>query len=292
MIFEKIFDFYKNRIDNSTKHSPASPQKEKPDEKLTLQLLKLTEADNDVLITIVGIGHYFGSKPFQEGKTIILKRDRGNKYDEKAIMAVDYELNTLGYVANSSYTVKDGTLSAKVIYGGIRSDCVARVLWASDIFVICKLEGISCFDLVYRQGVRLCDKGEHETALRLFLALEPKRPYAEIFKRIADCYIKLEDYESALPFVEKTLQKDGKDLQALMMRGIVYKAQGRLKDAIADFSVINTMQENERVLLERCKCYILLENYDAAFCDVENVLRLNPKRREAQAVKEEILKYK
>ena len=255
---------------------------------MILKLLELTDADNDVLITIAGIRHYSGAKPFREGKTVRLKKDRKNNYDDKAIMVVDNSLNVIGYVANSSRTIKDGTLGAETIYGGIRNNCVARVMWVADAFVICKLEGISCFDLVYSQGVRMCDDGEYETALRLFLALEEKMPYAEVFKRIADCYIKQDNYEKALPLVEKVLQKDNKDLQALMMRGVVYKALGWLENAIADFTTIITIQTNYRVLLERCKCYIMLEDYEAASCDATKALRLNPKSHTAEELKKEI----
>lgn len=290
MMLEKIFDFYKTRIRNMGKPVSNSSEKEKPDENVILKLLELTDADNDVLITIAGIRHYSGSKPFREGKTVRLKKDRKNNYDDKAIMVLDNELNVIGYVANSPNTVKDGTLGAEVIHGGIRNNCVARVMWVADAFVICKLEGISCFDLVYSQGVRLCNDGEYETALRLFLALEEKMPYADVFKRIADCYIKQESHEKALPFVERVLQKDDNDLQALMMRGVIYRALGRLEEAIADFTAINTVQTDYRVLLERCKCYMMLENYESAFCDVTKALSINPKSHTAEELKREILK--
>ncbi len=292
MILEKIFDFYKTRIRDMGRGQSKPIIEEKPDEELILKLLDIADADNDVLITIAGIRHYSGSRPFREGKTVILKKDRENKHDAKAIMTVDNSLNTIGYVANSPNTIKDGTLGAGVIHGGIRNNCVARVMWVADAFAICKLEGTSCFDLVYAQGVRLCDDGEYETALRLFLALEEKMQYAEVFKRIADCYIKLENPEKALTFVEKVLQKDCRDLQALMMRGVIFKTLGRLEDAIDDFTAINTIKTNYRVLLERCKCYIMLKDYESAFCDVTKALRINPKSHTAEELKEEILKHK
>ncbi len=290
MVLEKIFNFYKTRIRSIGKQTSSSSEAEKPNEDLILKLLSLTDADNDVLITIAGIRHYSGAKPFREGKIVRLKKDRKNNYDDKAIMVVDNDLNTIGYVANSPNTIKDGTLGAEVIHGGIRNNCVARVMWVAEAFVICKLEGISCFDLVYSQGVRFCDDGEYGAALRLFLALEGKMPYSEVFKHIADCYIKQENFEKALPFVEKVLQKDAKDLQALMMRGVIYKALGRLEDAITDFTDINTIQTNYRVLLERCKCYMLQGDYESALCDATKVLRINPKSHTAEELKKEILK--
>lgn len=290
MILEKIFDFYKTRIRDAGNLHPKTVIEEKPGEELILKLLDVADADNDVLITIAGIRHYSGSKPFREGKIIRLKKDRENKHDNKAIMAVDNSLNTIGYVANRPSTIKDGTLGAGVIHGGIRNNCAARVMWVADAFVICKLEGTSCFDLVYAQGVRLCDDGEYEAALRLFLALEEKMPYSEVLKRITDCYIKQEYYEKALPFVEKALQKDDKDLQAIMMRGVIYKALGRLEDAIADFTAINDVRSNYRVLLERCKCYMMLEDYASALGDVTKALQINPESHTAKELKEEILK--
>ena len=37
---------------------------------------------NSVLVTITGLAHYYGTKPFKVGAVIKLKKEYDNKYDE------------------------------------------------------------------------------------------------------------------------------------------------------------------------------------------------------------------
>lgn len=42
---------------------------------------------NSVLVTITGLAHYYGTKPFKVGAVIKLKKEYDNKYDDEAIRA-------------------------------------------------------------------------------------------------------------------------------------------------------------------------------------------------------------
>ncbi len=71
---------------------------------------------NSVLVTITGLAHYYGTKPFKVGAVIKLKKEYDNKYDDEAIRAQLPYIGTVGYVANSTYTVYSGTYSAGRLY--------------------------------------------------------------------------------------------------------------------------------------------------------------------------------
>ena len=74
---------------------------------------------NSVLVTIAGLAHYYGTKPFKVGAVIKLKKEYDNKYDDEAIRAQLPYIGTVGYVANSTYTVYSGTYSAGRLYDKI-----------------------------------------------------------------------------------------------------------------------------------------------------------------------------
>ena len=79
----------------------------------------MKEMKNSVLVTITGLAHYYGTKPFKVGAVIKLKKEYDNKYDDEAIRAQLPYIGTVGYVANSTYTVYSGSyrrcLKGKVV---------------------------------------------------------------------------------------------------------------------------------------------------------------------------------
>ena len=56
-------------------------------------------------ITITGLKHYYGKKPFRPGQSVRLVKEPGNPYDCEAIRVEMPVIGTVGYVANSSDTV-------------------------------------------------------------------------------------------------------------------------------------------------------------------------------------------
>ena len=94
----------------------------------------------DRFITITGFTHYYGKKPFTIGNLIKCVKEENNAYDSEAIKAVLPCIGTVGYVANSPYTVAGGTMSAGRIYDNVRRKFYVRVMFTTDTKVICKLE--------------------------------------------------------------------------------------------------------------------------------------------------------
>lgn len=63
-------------------------------------------------ITITGIKHYYGIIPFEIGRKVTCVKEPDNYYDQEAIRCQVKHIGTVGYVANSTYTVAVGTKSA------------------------------------------------------------------------------------------------------------------------------------------------------------------------------------
>lgn len=185
------------------------------------ELFELSKTYSDILITVSGIKHYFGSEPFVIGEKVHLVKEPGNSFDPLAIQVICEGVGKCGYVANSETTVKQGTHRAELIYRGIDEMTSAEVLWAEESFAICKVENLSSFDLVFNSGVELCSEGDAEDALKLFLSLEENRPDELLLQRIADCFFRLDKNEEALQYIEKALKLNQNNQRSLFMRQII-----------------------------------------------------------------------
>lgn len=87
--------------------------------------------ENTYFVTITGIDHYYGKKPFEIGRIVKLIKDKNNEYDKEAIAAYLPFIETIGYVANSTNTVYDGTISAGRLYDKIDDYTYARVMFVT-----------------------------------------------------------------------------------------------------------------------------------------------------------------
>lgn len=92
--------------------------------------------ENTYFVTITGINHYYGKKPFGIGRIVKLIKDKDNEYDKEAIAAYLPFIETIGYVANSVNTVYDGTVSAGRLYDKIDDYAYARVMFVTHTSVI------------------------------------------------------------------------------------------------------------------------------------------------------------
>ncbi|MGI6160439.1 MAG: HIRAN domain-containing protein [Christensenellales bacterium] len=94
--------------------------------------------NNELYITITGLKHYYGIKPFKVGYPVTLLKEPDNPYDEEAIMVSAPVLGKVGYVANSPYTVTTGCMSAGRIYDAIPDECVAiaRFITSSSVIAL------------------------------------------------------------------------------------------------------------------------------------------------------------
>lgn len=87
-------------------------------------------------ITITGINHYYGRKPFEIGRVIKLIKEPDNEYDKEAIVAFLPFIDKIGYVANSTNTVYDGTISAGRLYEKIEDYAYAKIMFVTHSSVI------------------------------------------------------------------------------------------------------------------------------------------------------------
>ncbi|SDY43473.1 HIRAN domain-containing protein [Eubacterium barkeri] len=83
-------------------------------------------------ITVAGMTYKLGPSALTPGQTVILMKEPDNPYDEDAILvAIGLDLDgkpiTVGYVANSTKTVANGTLWASDIQPYFDTQAIARV---------------------------------------------------------------------------------------------------------------------------------------------------------------------
>lgn len=90
----------------------------------------------NIFITITGVNHYFGMKPFKVGKIFKIVKDDDNDYDEETIRAELPMIDTIGYVANSTNTVYAGTISAGRLYDKINGYAYAQTMFITHPSVI------------------------------------------------------------------------------------------------------------------------------------------------------------
>ena len=87
-------------------------------------------------ITITGLNHYYGKKPFEVGRVFRIIKEPDNDYDDEAICAFLPFIEKIGYVANSTNTVYQGTVSAGRIYDKIDDYAYARTMFITHSSVI------------------------------------------------------------------------------------------------------------------------------------------------------------
>lgn len=80
-------------------------------------------------VTITGINHYYGKKPFEIGRIIKLVKEPENEYDDEAISANLPFIDKIGYVANSTNTVYDGTISVGRLYDKISDYTYGKIMF-------------------------------------------------------------------------------------------------------------------------------------------------------------------
>lgn len=87
--------------------------------------------ENTYFVTITGLNHYYGKKPFEIGRIIRLIKEPDNEYDNEAIAATLTFIDKIGYVANSTNTVYDGTISAGRLYDKIEDYAYGKVMFVT-----------------------------------------------------------------------------------------------------------------------------------------------------------------
>lgn len=90
-------------------------------------------------VTITGMNHYYGMKPFEIGKKIRCVKEPNNKHDMEAISCKMKGINKVGYLANSPYTVIRGSRSAAGVAHKVKDKFVVEVLFITRDGIICQV---------------------------------------------------------------------------------------------------------------------------------------------------------
>lgn len=98
------------------------------------------ERQGPYYVTITGFGHYYDKKPFAIGNLIRCRKEPDNCHDGEAIKCTLPMLGTVGYIANSAYTVAGGTMSAGRLYDKVDEKFYVRVLFTTNSKIICRVE--------------------------------------------------------------------------------------------------------------------------------------------------------
>lgn len=108
-------------------------QKQKAEQKTEDYYIK------NIFVTITGQNHYLGMKPYKVGRIVKLVKDIDNEYDEDAIAVKLPYIDEIGYVANSTHTVFQGTYSASRLYDKIGDTALAEVMFITHSSVIARV---------------------------------------------------------------------------------------------------------------------------------------------------------
>ncbi len=93
----------------------------------------------EMYFTIAGCNHYFGSDFMKKGMKVKLIKEPDNECDKEAIQVKIKGLGKVGYVANSTYTVKGESMSAGRLYDKLGDKAKGKVVFVIDGGVVCRI---------------------------------------------------------------------------------------------------------------------------------------------------------
>ena len=93
-----------------------------------------------IYFTITGTKYRYGHDFMKPGMKVKLEKEPDNQYDAEAIKVMMTGLGLVGYVANSTYTVKGESWSTGRIYDKIGKKATGTVRFILADGVVCKLD--------------------------------------------------------------------------------------------------------------------------------------------------------
>ena len=93
-----------------------------------------------IYFTITGMNHYHGQEFMKPKMKVKLVKESDNEFDSEAIKVELPGLGTIGYVANSPYTVLGESMSAGRLYDKIGEEAKGIVLYVLPKGVLCVLK--------------------------------------------------------------------------------------------------------------------------------------------------------
>ena len=94
---------------------------------------------DEMYFTITGCNYYFGNRFMEKGMKVKLVKEPDNEYDKEAIQVKIKGLGKVGYVANSSYTVKGESMSAGRLYDRLGNKAKGKIEFVIGGGAICKI---------------------------------------------------------------------------------------------------------------------------------------------------------
>ncbi len=92
-----------------------------------------------IYFTITGTQHHFGKEFIEAAMEVKLVKEPDNEHDKEAIKVEMEGLGTIGYVANSPYTVKGESMSAGRLYDRIGDTAYGVVKYVLPQGILCEL---------------------------------------------------------------------------------------------------------------------------------------------------------
>ena len=93
-----------------------------------------------IYFTITGTNYRYGHDFMKPGMKVKLEKEPDNKYDAEAIKVMIKGLGHIGYVANSTHTVKGESWSAGRVYDQFGKKATGTVKIVLPDAVVCKLD--------------------------------------------------------------------------------------------------------------------------------------------------------
>ncbi len=92
-----------------------------------------------IYFTVAGTNHYFGQEFFEPKMEVKLIKEPDNEFDKEAIRVEVDGLGTVGYVANSPYTVQGESMSAGRLYDRMGDTAKGIVKFVLPQGILCEL---------------------------------------------------------------------------------------------------------------------------------------------------------
>ena len=93
----------------------------------------------EIYFTITGTSYHYGQDFLKPKMKVKLIKETDNEYDKEAIKVELPGLGTVGYVANSPYTVVGESYSAGRLYDKIGDSAKGRILYVMPKGILCEL---------------------------------------------------------------------------------------------------------------------------------------------------------
>ena len=93
-----------------------------------------------IYFTITGTNYRYGHDFLKPGMKVRLEKEPDNEYDREAIAVSVPGLGKIGYVANSTHTVRGESWSAGRMYDRFGKKAVGTIKYVLPDAVVCRLE--------------------------------------------------------------------------------------------------------------------------------------------------------